>query len=40
MSTSRLKTRACRLIVAVVAVAITAAIWVTPAFAGGGYWGG
>jgi hypothetical protein len=34
MSTSRPKTRARRLILAVVVVAITAAIWVTPALAG------
>ena len=40
MYTSRLKARTSRLIVAVVVVAILAAIWVTPALAGGGYWSG
>ena len=40
MSIKQLKPRARRLIVAVVVVALTAAIWVSPAFAGGGNFGG
>jgi hypothetical protein len=39
MSIKPLNTRARRLMLAVVVVALIAAIWVTPALAGGGTWG-
>jgi hypothetical protein len=40
MSIKQVKTRARRLLVVVVVVALAAAIWVSPAFAGGGPWSG
>lgn len=40
MPIEQFKTRARRLIVAIVVVALTAAVWVSPAFAGGGNFGG